>query len=133
MRLQVPVDPRAVADKAREALAKVRPGTADGRRSLPIRAEPDEIRRLWADADTRAAVLEGIPVADASLQFGPVMGDWGTKVTVELRLEAPVPGMATQTLAGKVVRRLKAVAETGEVPTTAHNPSWRADSGEPAA
>jgi hypothetical protein len=126
-------NPRAVADKAREMIAKVRPGPMEARRSLPIRSEPDELRRLWADADARALVLDGIPVADASLEFGPQAGDWGTVVTVSLRLEAAVPGVAAQALAGKVVRRLKALAETGEVPTTAHNPSGRADAGEPAS
>jgi hypothetical protein len=40
--------------------------------------------------------------------------------------------MAANTLAGKVVRRLKALAEAGEVPTTAHNPAGRADAGEPS-
>src|SRR3954467_9025362 len=91
----------AVTDKAREVLAKVRPGPLEARRSLPIRAEADEIRRLWADADGRGAVLEGIPVADATLDFGDPLRDWGTVVTVTLRLEAAVPGMAAQTLAGK--------------------------------
>ncbi len=130
---QVPVSPRVVADKAREVLAKVRPGPLDARRSLPIRAEADEIRRVWADADGRAAVLDGIPVSDVSFEFGESVGDWGTVVTVTLRLEAAVPGIAAQALAGKVVRRLKALVETGEVPTTAHNPSARPDAGEPAS
>jgi|tagenome__1003787_1003787.scaffolds.fasta_scaffold20492369_2 hypothetical protein len=122
----------AVADKAREVMAKVRPGPLQARRSLPIRAEGDEIRRQWADADGRAAVLDGIPAADVSLDFGDELPGWGTVVTVELRLEAAVPGMAAQTLAGKVVRRLKALVEAGEVPTTAHNPAGRADAGEPS-
>ena len=124
---------RAVADKAREVIAKVRPGPLEGQRSLPIRSDPDELRRLWADADARAAVLDGVPVADATIDVGPRAGDWGLTVTVTLRLEAAVPGMAAQVLAGKVVRRLKALAETGEVPTTAHNPSARADAQETAA
>jgi hypothetical protein len=119
-----------VADKAREVLAKVRPGPLEARRSLPIRAGADEIRRLWADADGRAAVLEDIPAAGVSLEFGDELRDWGTVVTLDLRLEAAVPGMAAQTLAGKAVRRLKALAETGEVPTTARNPAARADAGE---
>jgi hypothetical protein len=130
---QVSVNPRAVADKAREVMAKVRPGPMEGRRSLPIRAGADEIRRLWADADGRTAVLEGIPAADVSLDFGDEVRDWGTVVSLELRLETAVPGMAAQTLAGKALRRLKALAETGEVPTTAHNPSARSDAGEPAS
>jgi hypothetical protein len=133
MASQVIPKPRAVAEKAREVLAKVRPGPLQARRSLPIRANADEIRRRWADADGRAAVLEGIPAADVSLTFGDEVRDWGTVVTVDLRLEAPVPGLAAQTLAGKLVRRLKALAETGEVPTTAHNPAWREDAGEPGS
>ena len=124
---------RAVAERARDVVAKIRPGATEARRSLPIRSTPDALRRLWADADARAAVLDGIPVADASLDFGPDAGDWGTVVTVALRVESAVPGMATQALAGKAVRRLKARAETGEVPTTAHNPSAREDAGEAAA
>jgi hypothetical protein len=124
----VPV--RAVAGKARDVIAKIRPAPTEGRRSLPIRSDPDELRRLWADADARTAILGDLPVADATLDFGPPAGDWGIVVTVGLRLETAVPGMATQVLAGKVVRRLKALAETGEVPTTAHNPSARDE--EPA-
>jgi hypothetical protein len=120
---------QTVATKAREIAAKVRPGTAEGRRSLPIRSDPDEVRRLWADADARAAVLEGPAVRDASLTFGEVDGDWGTTVTLDLQLEEPLPGTATRLLAGKAVRRLKALAETGEVPTTAHNPSGRSNAG----
>jgi hypothetical protein len=119
-----------VADKAREVLAKVRPGPLEARRSLPIRAGADEIRRLWADADGRAAVLEDIPAAGVSLEFGDDLRDWGTVVTLDLLLEAAVPGMTAQALAGKAVRRLKALAEAGEVPTTARNPAARADAGE---
>jgi hypothetical protein len=123
---------RAVVDKGREVLAKVRPGPLSARRSLPIRSTPDELRRLWADADARAAVLDGIPAADASLDFGPEAGEWGITVTVSLQLESAVPGMAARALAGKAVRRLKALAETGEVPTTARNPSARVDAQEEA-
>ena len=122
----------AVTDKAREVMAKVRPGPLHARRSLPIRAGADEIRRVWADADGRAAVLDEIPAADVSLDFGEELEGWGTVVTADLKLEAPVPGMAAQVLAGKVVRRLKALVETGEVPTTAHNPAARPDAGEPS-
>jgi hypothetical protein len=77
-------------------------------------------------------VLDGIPAADVSLEFGEELEDWGTVVSVDLKLEAAVPGMAAQVLAGKVVRRLKALVEVGEVPTTAHNPAARPDAGEPS-
>jgi len=120
----------AVAGKAREVMAKVHPGPLEARRSLPIRAGGEQIRHVWADADGRGAVLEGIPAADVSLDLGNELPEWGTVVTVDLRLETAVPGIAAQTLAGKVVRRLKALVEAGEVPTTAHNPSARADAGE---
>jgi hypothetical protein len=127
MSSQLSTTARSVAGKAREVVAKVRPGATEAHRSLPIRGNPDEIRRLWADADGRAAVLEDIPVDDVTFGFGGQDRDWGTTVTVQLRLAAPVPGAGAQVLAGKVVRRLKALVETGEVPTTAHNPSARAD------
>jgi hypothetical protein len=119
------LSPRAVADKAREVVATVRPGATDARRSLPIRSSEAELRRLWAEPAELAKILEGIPVADATLTLGPDLDGWGRVATVWLRLEGAVPGMATQLLAGKAVRRLKALAETGEVPTTAHNPSGR--------
>ena len=127
---EAPMSPRAVADKARELMAKVRPGPLEARRSLPIRRSADEVQALWDDDEARGAVLEGIPVADASLEVGDSDRDWGTTITLRLQLAAAVPGAAAQTLAGKALRRLKALGETGEVPTTEHNPSARADAGE---
>jgi hypothetical protein len=71
-------------------------------------------------------------VADASIAVGAQDRDFGRTVTLSLRLDAAVPGMATQVLAGKAVRRLKALVETGEVPSTDRNPSYRADAGQEA-
>jgi len=105
----------------------------EGRRSLPIRCDPDEIRGRWAQADARAAILAGIPVRDASIELGEEDRDWGRTVALRLELAATVPGMAAQALAGKAVRRLKALCETGEIPTTDFNPSARPDAGEPAS
>ena len=121
--------PRAVADRARQVLARVRPGSAEGHRSLPIRRSPEEIRARWDEPVLRAAVLAGIPVAEASITIGDEDRDWGRTVSIDLKLSAPVPGMATQALAGKAVRRLKALCETGEIPNTDFNPSARADAG----
>ncbi len=132
MARQVPVNPRAVADKAREVIARVRPGPTHGHRSLPIRRSADDIRKVWDDPAARTAVLDGIPVADALLQVGEQDGEWGTTTTIDLELSAPVPGMAAQTLAGKALRRLKSLAETGEIPSTDRNPSARPDAGEEA-
>jgi hypothetical protein len=125
--------PRVVADTARQVVAKVRPGSMRGRRSLPIRCDPDAIRERWEEPQLRAAILHEIPVVDASLAIGEPDRDWGRTVTMELELSAPVPGVAAQALAGKAVRRLKALCETGEIPNTDFNPSARADAGEAAS
>ena len=125
--------PRAVAEKAQQVVARVRPGKLEGRRSLPIRRSPDEIRAQWGDPARRAAILDGIPVAEASIDVGEEDRDWGRTVTLQLKLSAPVPGMATQALTGKAVRRLKAACETGEIPTTDFNPAARDDAGKPAS
>jgi hypothetical protein len=124
---------RGVADKALHVIAKVRPGSAAGRRSLPIRSDADVIRARWDDPQQRAVILDGIPAADASLTVGDQDREWGRTATVSLELSAPVPGMATQVLAGKALRRLKALCETGEIPSTDFNPSARDDAGEPAS
>lgn len=129
---QVPESARAVVDKARETYAKIRPGDPSGRRSLPIRGSVEEIEAAWRDPAGRAAALDGLPVADASLVVGEPDRDFGRTVTLSLQLDAAVPGMATPLLAGKALRRLKALVETGEVPTTDHNPSYRADAGQEA-
>jgi hypothetical protein len=129
--LEVP-NPRTVADKARQVIAKVRAGATTGRRSLPINRPAEDIRARWDEPQLRAAVLEGLPVANASLTIGDEDRDWGRTVTIELELSAAVPGMATQVLAGKAVRRLKALCETSEIPNTDFNPSARSDAGERA-
>jgi hypothetical protein len=122
---------RAVADRARQVIARVRPGSTEGHRSLPIRATPEQIQARWDEPKLRAAILKDIPVADASLTIGGPDRDWGSTVTLELRLSAAVPDMGVQTLTGKALRRLKALCETGEIPSTAFNPAARDDAGEP--
>lgn len=113
--------------------AKIRPGDPHARRSLPIRAEAGAIEALWARPETREAVLAGLPpVADVSLTVGAEDRDFGRTTTLELTLDAAAPAMATHVLAGQAVRRLKALAETGEVPTTDHNPAYRPDAGQEA-
>jgi hypothetical protein len=124
---------RAVAGKARQVIARVRPGPMEGRRALPIRRAPEDVRARWDEPELRAAILEGIPVREASLEIGEEDRDWGRTVTIRLELSSPVPGMAAQALAGKAVRRLKALCETGEIPNTDFNPSARDDSRERAS
>ena len=123
---------RAVADRARQVIAKVRPGSTQGHRSLPIRSSPEQIRARWDEPELRTAILKDLPVADASLTIGGPDRDWGSTVTLDLRVSAAVPHMGTQALTGKALRRLKALCETGEIPTTAYNPAARDDAGEPS-
>jgi hypothetical protein len=130
---QVPESARVAVDKAREVIAKVRPGDPTGRRSLPIRGSAEQIEQRWSEPAGRAAVLDGLAVTDASIAVGAQDRDFGRTVTLSLTLDAAVPGMATQVLAGKAVRRLRALVETGEVPTTDHNPSYRPDAGQEAS
>ena len=118
--------------KTRQAIARVLPGATEGQRSLPIRRSPDEIRARWEQPELRVAILQGIPVADASIEVSDEDRDWGRTTTLRLELTASLPETATHVLAGKALRRLKALAETGEIPTTDFNPSARDDAGEPA-
>jgi hypothetical protein len=130
---QVPEPARAIAGKARDMYNKVRPGDPVGHRSLPIRATAAEIEARWADPAGREAVLAGLPaVAGARLEVGGEDRDFGRTTTLHLELKAALPETATGVLAGKAVRRLKALVETGEVPTTDHNPAYRADAGQEA-
>ena|SRR5215210_1993408 len=124
---------RPILNKARQVLAKVTPGGTEGQRSLPIRSAAEDIRARWDEPVLRAALLQGIPVRDASIEIGDEDRDWGRTVTMRLELSASVPGMATQTVTGKAVRRLKALCETGEIPNTDFNPSARSDAGEPTS
>jgi len=116
---------RRVAERARF-------GTSETSRSLAIRRDPKDVRALWSDAASRAEVLSGLPAKGASLTFGSEQGGWGTTVTVSVKLDAPLPRPAARLLAGRAIRRLKALAETGEVPTTQDNPSARASAEEAA-
>jgi hypothetical protein len=104
--------------------------TGEATSPLPIRAVPEEVEALWQDPATVKRILEGIPASGATLVRGEYQGAWGTTFTVGLELDAPVPGMATRVLAAKAVRRLKALAETGEIPNTERNPAYREDAGE---
>ena len=112
-----------VTDRARELATRIHPGPKSAKRSLPIRASVEEVTALWEA--NRVALLDGIPATSSALASGADQGPWGMTFTVALELNAPVPGVATQALAGKVVRRLKALAETGEIPTTEHTPAYR--------
>jgi hypothetical protein len=123
---------KALTRRARRAGVRAGLGASGVCRSLPIRGEPEHVRELWSDATRRSEVLAGLPaLRGAWIHCGPAQGDWGATVTVRLELQVPLPRPAAQLLGGKAVRRLKALAETGEVPTTEHNPSARADAEVP--
>ena len=122
---------QGVAGKAKQAVARILPGTTEARRSLPIRSTPDEIRARWEQPELREAILREIPVASATLEVGAEDRDWGRTTTLQLELTSSMPETATHVLAGKALRRLKSLTETGEIPNTDFNPSARDDAGAP--
>ncbi len=83
----------------------------------------------WRALDENAIDSEGI------VRFRPAPRDWGTEVTLHLRLNPPGGilgnivarrgGLVTRLVAEKALRRFKSLTETGEVPTLEHNPSAR--------
>lgn len=126
----------------------------DARRVLTIGRSVDELRELFGDPERLGRVLaepytadpapwtahvehvadtavrftarsEQDPPLNASgtVRFVPAPQDLGTEVTLELHLDAPA--LAAGAAAHKALRRAKALAETGEIPTTTDNPSGR--------
>ena len=71
------------------------------------------------------------------VRFHPASGDWGTVVTLRLQFDPPggvlggaalkLLGAAPGLLASKALRRFKSLVETGEIPTTDHQPAGRAN------
>jgi hypothetical protein len=120
-----------IAGAARRVIAKITPGAVEAQRSLPIRGSAEDIRARWEEPVLRTAILQGIPVAGAELTVGAEDRDWGRTTTLRLELNQAMPELATHVLAGKALRRLKSLTETGEIPNTDFNPSARDDAGEP--
>ncbi len=121
--------PRVPPAAARLLARATGSGTDEARRALPIRRDPSAVRALWDDPAARAAVLDGVPATEATLAFGADARDGGIVTELTVRLDAPMPAPAAQALAGRAVRRLKALAESGEVPTKERNPSGREEAG----
>lgn len=80
--------------------------------------------------------VEGATVSgEGSVQFRPAPADRGTEVTLRLRFDPPGGavgaavterlGVVPGTLAERALDRFKSLAETGEIPTLARNPSAR--------
>lgn len=57
------------------------------------------------------------------VEYRLASNDLGTEVT--LRVQAPAPGLLSGAAAFKVLYRLRALVQTGEVPTIRNNPSAR--------
>ena len=80
--------------------------------------------------------LEGAEIPNGgAVEFRPAPGDRGTEVTLHMHLDPPGGQLgevaleyfdsAPKTLVYKALYRFKSLAETGEIPTLAHNPSSR--------
>lgn len=93
-----------------------------------VEERPGELLR-WESLPGAALPNEG------TVRFGSAPGDRGTEVTFWIRFDPPggVLGdtaikrldIGPRLLADTVLRRCKSLAETGEIPTLAHNPSAR--------
>jgi uncharacterized membrane protein len=80
---------------------------------------------------------EGDPSHDAvRVRFRPALSDWGTVMTLRLDVRPPGGRVGEAVLrtmhrgvdmaVDRILRRLKNLAEAGEIPTLEHNPSGRA-------
>lgn len=93
-----------------------------------VEERPGELLR-WESAADATVPNEG------ALRFAPAPGDRGTAVTLSVSFDPPGGALGTaalerldvvpDALAGTALRRFKSLVETGEVPTTAANPSAR--------
>lgn len=68
--------------------------------------------------------LEG-SAAEMCVEFAQAPKDLGTEVTV--RLQSPLPGLLTGAMTFTLLYRMRALLQTGEMPTLEHNPSARRD------
>jgi len=85
----------------------------------------------WQSVEGAAIRTEG------SLTFKPAPANRGTEATLHVRFDPPggalgqsaakLLGIVPRMIAEKALRRLKSLAETGEIPTTEHQPAARAD------
>ncbi|WP_378740450.1 hypothetical protein [Nocardia brasiliensis] len=82
-------------------------------------AEEGSLRFVRAGGN--GSSTEGVEI---KLTFRDAPHDLGTEVT--LQVKSPVPDLLTGAAAFKVLYRARALLQTGEVPTLAHNPSARA-------
>jgi uncharacterized membrane protein len=82
--------------------------------------------------------LEGAELPnEGSVRFRPAPGDRGTEVSLRFRFDPPAGRLgdaasrllvaASSALVARALRRSKSLIETGEIPTTEHNPSARAN------
>ncbi|MEV6661389.1 SRPBCC family protein [Nocardia fluminea] len=84
-----------------------------------LETEEDGLRFVGAtDSGDPAGAVE----IRVTFRVGP--RDLGTEVT--LRVKSPVPDLLTGPATFKVLYRARALLQTGELPTLAHNPSARA-------
>lgn len=75
-------------------------------------AEPGRVRFVGTGDDNELVV-----------EYRPASNDLGTEVT--MRVQAPTPGLLSGAAIFKVLYRLRALLQTGEVPTIRSNPSAR--------
>lgn len=93
-----------------------------------VEERPGELLRWESLAGSRVS-------GEGSLRFREAPGDRGTEVTLSVRVDPPGGALgssvierlnvAPDAVVGEALRRFKSLAETGEIPSTEHNPSAR--------
>lgn len=101
-----------------------------------VQVESREVRLDSTSSRYSSRTVEGPRVtADVEFSVRPAPADFGTEATLVVDYALPggvladaavkLFGAAPDLLAGKALRRLKALIETGEIPTLRDNPSAR--------
>jgi uncharacterized membrane protein len=132
-------------DAQRQVMAELAEVTASGdlwhwKAHAKVIGDREWDSRIVADEPGRRIgwrAVEGAELPnEGEVAFGPARGEWGTEVRLTWRFDPPggVFGElvarlthAPDMLGALVLRRFKSLAETGEVPTLAHNPTTRDD------
>ena len=105
----------------------------------PLRQVFESDSRLVEDEANHRLSWQTLPggtmVSRGSVNFRPGPDETGTVVTLNLQFEPPLGAAGAglvkafhkipRAIVGQALRRLKSLAETGEIPTLEHNPSGR--------
>jgi uncharacterized membrane protein len=142
---QAPAEPRSHAITIRAPRTDVAELFADARRLSVIFGDVADVEETAPERQRWTFTAGGEPQWDCAVATGPssvefadlrpdselritlslrdAPNDWGTEVIA--RVSAPAPGALAGPAINTALYRARALLQTGEVPTIAHNPSHR--------